>query len=255
MTVFFMQNNGTVSVTPTPTPSPTLPQTITISAPTNGATISSPTTVVDNNSTSLCSGTSWFDRLYVDGVDVVDCSFSACVFNPANFSGGTHGIVIHAVTPNPGGVECATSQTVNVTVPASTATPTPTTAPTPTPTPIPAPQFLASTTCTNGAGGSSISCTTPAVSAGSTLLADIVTHCPAAGFPARIMAPNGWMLERIDVSGCSTTADTEQAVFFRNSDAADFNPSRNYTWNFSQESCTGTSCATLQPRSPLSAQS
>ena len=109
--------------------------------------------------------------------------------------------------------------------------------------------FISGSTCKNGAGSTSIVCTVPNANAGDLLLADIVTHCPIAGYPARIIPHDGWMLERMDVSGCGRTADTEQAVFWRNADAADFSPlPRHYTFSFSQESCSGKRCSTVQPK-------
>jgi Bacterial Ig domain len=107
----------------TPTPSPTatpaaLPQTITISSPINGATVTADTVVADNDSTSKCGGLSWYDVLYVDGRSAAYCQFSSCVFSPSAFPPGGHSIQIHAHTsnsPNPG-YECAASQTVNVTI-------------------------------------------------------------------------------------------------------------------------------------------
>ena len=95
-----------------------LPQTITISSPTTGATITKNTAVADNDSSSQCGGLAWYDVLYVDGKATTACGFGACVFSPSAFSAGSHAIQIHAHTsnsPNPG-YECATSQTVDVIV-------------------------------------------------------------------------------------------------------------------------------------------
>ncbi len=104
-----------------------LPQTISISSPINGATITANTVVMDNNSTSQCGGLSWYDVLYVDGKSVTDCNFSSCVVSPTSFSVGTHTIAIHAHTANsPTGYECATSQTISVAISSSGPSPTPT---------------------------------------------------------------------------------------------------------------------------------
>lgn len=110
------------------------------------------------------------------------------------------------------------------------------------------PSFVASSTCESGKKASSIFCKVPRAEPGDLLIAAIVTHCPVAGYAARIIPQNGWMLERMDISGCATTTDTEQAIFWRNSDLADFSPLlRTYGFTFSQEVCTGSSCHTIKP--------
>jgi hypothetical protein len=141
VTVNVSNASGTPAPTPTATPTPgSLPQTITISSPANGATLSANTTVADNDSASQCGGLAWYDSLYVDGNHITDCGFSSCVFSPPSFPLGTHTIAIHAHTANnPAGYECATSQKVSVTVSGSVATPTPGGAPTSGPTATPSP--------------------------------------------------------------------------------------------------------------------
>jgi hypothetical protein len=126
-------NVSNASGTPAPTSTPgSLPQTITISSPASGATISANATVVDNDSASQCGGLAWYDALYVDGNHVADCGFSSCVFSPASFAAGAHTIAVLAHTANnPSGYECATSQNVGVTV-STSATPAPSASPTPT---------------------------------------------------------------------------------------------------------------------------
>jgi len=133
--------SGTPAPTPTATATPgSLPQTITISSPASGATISANTTVADNDSTSQCGGLAWYDSLYVDGNHVTDCGFSSCVFSPTAYPIGAHTIAIHAHTANnPTDYECATSQKLSVTVSGSAATPTPAGTPTPAPSATPTP--------------------------------------------------------------------------------------------------------------------
>jgi hypothetical protein len=159
-------NNTTATPAPTSTPG-SLPQTITISSPAGGATLSANTAVVDNDSTSQCGGLAWYDSLYVDGNHITDCDFGTCVFSPTSFAAGAHTIAIHAHTANnPTGYECATSQNVSVTVSGSRATPTPVATPTPTPIATPTP------------GGAGLVTLLPVISSGQPLSG--VTGSPSA---------------------------------------------------------------------------
>lgn len=129
------------SPTPIPTASPTptgLPQTITISSPQNGSTVLGGQPWIDNNSTSMCSGASWYDACYVDGVHIGDAGFSHC--QTPTLSPGTHTIAVHAHTSNaqPNPRECAISNTVSVLV-GGDSTPIPTSSPTVSPSSTPTP--------------------------------------------------------------------------------------------------------------------
>ena len=140
--------------TPAPTP---LPQTISISAPTNGASLNSNTRVADNNSPAACTGnTAWYSVLYLDGLYVTDCNFyvannpaTGCTILVGSLALGAHTVEIRAHTINaPVGNECAKSQTVNFTV----TVPSPTASPSATPSSTPTPPFTGSTTPMQNAG-------------------------------------------------------------------------------------------------------
>jgi hypothetical protein len=73
---------------------------LTLSSPVANATIVVSTTVNDSNGLTKCNGTSWYDSMFVDGVQISDCNFNSCVFNPAPFTVGSHTLQIYAHTIN-----------------------------------------------------------------------------------------------------------------------------------------------------------
>lgn len=97
---------------PTPTASPTpLPQTISMTFPTENSSVQLPFTIKDNASTAHCGGTAWYEVVYIDGQPAFNCNFGQCVVN--NFPAGAHTIQTFAHTANSNttpGVLCAQSQ-------------------------------------------------------------------------------------------------------------------------------------------------
>lgn len=134
-TNFYLASGSTPSPTPTPTPTGCTPGTtspsVTICSPANGATVSSPVTVIaatrDTNPVS-------FIQAYVDGVAKVTQS-GGFLNAQIVMTTGTHRLTVQAKDST--GV--IFKQTINITVGTGGPTPTPTPTPTPAPSPTPTP--------------------------------------------------------------------------------------------------------------------
>jgi len=95
----FVYNVGAPTPTPTPMPTPS-PSCISITAPSNNATISGTIKIATKDT---CPG-AWFESLLVDGVHAGSFALGAVSYNTTKLSNGVHQFKVTSQSKNPGSV-------------------------------------------------------------------------------------------------------------------------------------------------------